>query len=58
MAGGCGGCAARRAAERAERISYVWTSSDGKKTATFTKEVVAKAKVMRRGGSYVPKQGA
>lgn len=57
MAGTCGGCAARRAAEAAGKISYVWTSSDGSTTLTFSKESVAKAKVMRRGGSYVPKQG-
>jgi hypothetical protein len=57
MAAGCGGCAARRAAERAGKISYVWTSADGTRTTTYTKEVEAKAKVMMRGGSYVPVQG-
>lgn len=57
MPAACGGCAARRAAEAAGKMTYVWTSSDGATEAEFTKETVAKAKVMRKGGSYVAKQG-
>lgn len=49
----CGGCAARRAAERARKIEYVWTSSRGDLTVVYPKESIAKAKMMRKGGSYV-----
>lgn len=49
----CGGCAARRAAEAAGKVEYRWTSSDGGTTYVYAKEEVAKAKVMRKGGSYV-----
>ena len=31
---------------------YVWTSNDGTETMTYTKEIVAKAKTNRVGGSY------
>lgn len=31
---------------------YVWTSADGENTITYTALLVAKAKVMRAGGSY------
>lgn len=54
----CGGCAARRAAEAARAIEYVWTSSDGNTEIIYPSESIAKAKVMRRGGSYVPRNKA
>lgn len=55
MASSCGGCAARRAAEAANKMRYIWTSPDGKNVVEYTKEAVAKGKVMKRGGSYVRK---
>lgn len=57
---GCGGCAARRAALEAGKISYIWTSDDGEDTVTYSgphAKIKAEAKVMRKGGSFVPKQG-
>lgn len=57
----CGGCAARRAALAASQVKYVWTSEpdeNGQRdTVIYDKEVSAKAKVMRKGGSYKPKTG-
>ena len=32
--------------------TYVWTSEDGSQTVTYDSEIVAKAKVARKGGSY------
>lgn len=52
----CGSCAARRAALAAGQYKFVWTSSDGSETVTYDTEVMAKAKVMRKGGSYQPVQ--
>lgn len=52
MAAGCAPCAARRAAEKAKKIEYVWTSSNGDTEMVYPTEVIAKAKVMRKGGSY------
>jgi hypothetical protein len=59
---GCGGCAARRAARAAEaNITYKWTGpekEDGTRdVVVYDTELKAKAKVMRKGGSYVPVQG-
>jgi acetyl-CoA carboxylase beta subunit len=33
---------------------YVWTSADGSETMTYNTEIEAKAKVLRKGGSYKP----
>lgn len=33
---------------------FEWTSDDGTETATYSSEIVAKAKVKRAGGSYEP----
>lgn len=35
---------------------YVWTSPDGSETVVYTMEIQAKAKVLRVGGSYKPKE--
>lgn len=42
-----------------KNVSYVWTSSDGTETMTYETEIQAKAKVLRKGGSYttVTKEG-
>lgn len=34
---------------------YVWTSADGSITMEYPSEITAKAKVLRKGGSYAPK---
>lgn len=44
------GCSKRR------RVKYVWTSEDGEMTVTYDTEVAAKAKVIRKGGTYVAKE--
>lgn len=44
---GCGG-------DRGKK--YVWTSADGSQTMEYTKEIVVKAKVQRKGGSYTTVQ--
>jgi hypothetical protein len=55
----CGGCAARRAARSAAsakpKYEFIWTGADGS-TVTYDEEIKAKAKVLRKGGSYVPKE--
>lgn len=49
-------CAQRRARQEAERtMEYEWTSSDGSNKVVYPKESIARAKVMRVGGSYAPK---
>lgn len=45
------GCKARSTEQ------YVWTSADGTSTVIYTSEIAAKAKVMRKGGSYTLKEG-
>ena len=35
---------------------YVWTGADGQ-TVTYGTELEAKAKVLRKGGSYKPAEG-
>jgi hypothetical protein len=35
-----------------KKFSYVWTSADGSQTVTYTTEIEAKAKVLRKGGTY------
>lgn len=42
-----------------KKATYVWTSPDGSQTMTYTTEIEAKAKMMRKGGSYVtvPNEG-
>lgn len=37
---------------RRSKTKYVWTSDDGAQTTTYDSEVAARAKVIRRGGSY------
>lgn len=34
--------------------TYTWTSADGSISQTYSSEVQAKAKVIRKGGTYVP----
>ncbi len=36
------------------KTKYLWTSADGATTMTYSTELEAKAKVMRKGGSYAP----
>lgn len=38
-------------------LLYEWTSEDGSQTMEYASLVAAKAKVMRKGGSYKPKEG-
>lgn len=33
--------------------TYLWTSGDGAEMVTYDTEIQAKAKVLRKGGSYV-----
>lgn len=40
-----------------KKATYVWTSADGSTTVTYTTEIEAKAKVLRKGGSYVTVTG-
>jgi len=35
-----------------KKATYVWTSADGVVTMTYNTELEAKAKVMRKGGTY------
>lgn len=61
----CGGCATRRAALKAAKVKFMWTPTSGAtdKRGTplvpvqYDDENVAKAKVMRKGGSYRPVTG-
>lgn len=39
------------------KATYVWTSEDGTQTMTYTTEIEAKAKVLRKGGSYTTVTG-
>lgn len=50
----CAAAAARRAAQN--EYEYVWTSADNQTVIVYAKEEVAKAKVMRKGGSYHPQR--
>lgn len=43
------GCSCRGRSQ----VEYVWTSDDGAVKMTYDSEVQAKAKVLRKGGSYV-----
>lgn len=36
-----------------KKFRYVWTSEDGQTRMVYDQEVVAKAKVKRKGGSYL-----
>lgn len=38
------------------RVVYVWTPDDGGDPVEFRSEIAAKAKVSRKGGSYVAKE--
>lgn len=50
---GCGGCAARAARRaNAANLKYEWTSADGSQKMTYDTLMQAKAKVMRKGGTY------
>lgn len=44
------GCACKKRST----TQYVWT--DGKTTVVYDSEMAAKAKVIRKGGSYQPKE--
>lgn len=37
------------------KTKYIWTSADGSQTMEYNTEIEAKAKTMRKGGSYEPK---
>lgn len=37
------------------KSKWVWTSDDGSDTVIYKTEIEAKAKTLRRGGSYVKK---
>lgn len=37
------------------KVKYVWT--DGTNTIIYDTEIQAKAKVLRKGGSYKPQEG-
>jgi hypothetical protein len=39
--------------KRKQEVNYVWTSADGTETMTYTSLLQAKAKMHRKGGSYV-----
>lgn len=43
-------CSCKRTVNR----KYVWTSADGSETMEYPSEIQAKAKVIRKGGSYKP----
>lgn len=51
----CGGCALSAARRRGENLRYEWT--DGKNVVVYESEMSAKAKVLRKGGSYKIKRG-
>lgn len=36
------------------KTKYIWTSADKTETMTYSTEIEAKAKVLRKGGSYKP----
>lgn len=38
------------------RVKYVWTSDDGETQLVYDTEVAARAKVIRKGGTYVAKE--
>lgn len=48
----CGPCAAAAARRRNEQLLYVWTSGDGQTTVEYDSVMAAKAKVLRKGGTY------
>jgi len=41
---------------RKSTTKYVWTGDDGS-TVEYDHEIQAKAKVLRKGGTYAPKEG-
>ena len=41
------------ACKKAARVVYVWTPDGGGGSVEFRSEIAAKAKVSRKGGSYV-----
>jgi len=45
------------ACKNRKKQKYMWTSSDGSETVEYNTELEAKAKVMRKGGSYEPVKG-
>lgn len=45
------------ACKKRKSQQYVWTSGDGLTTVTYNTEIEAKAKVLRKGGTYVPLAG-
>lgn len=45
------------ACKKRRKMTYVWTSSDGSETMPYATELEAKAKVMRKGGSYTAIEG-
>lgn len=36
------------------KTKYLWTAPDGLSTMTYDTEIQAKAKVLRKGGTYAP----
>lgn len=49
---GCAPCANK---VRRANMKYVWT--DGTNTVIYDTEMAAKAKVLRKGGTYTPTEG-
>lgn len=45
----CGSC---RASRSSRKQTFIWVSADGKESVEYSKEVVARAKVIKHGGSY------
>jgi hypothetical protein len=41
--------------KKKSKQQFVWTAADGETTVTYNTEIEAKAKVLRRGGTYAPK---
>lgn len=50
----CGQCAINAARRRGDNYQFVWT--DGDNTVVYEDEMAAKAKVLRKGGSYQRKE--
>lgn len=48
----CGSCAARGGRPKGP---FIWTSADETQTQEYDTEIQAKARVIRKGGSYKPK---
>lgn len=45
------------ACKNRRNTKYLWTSADGTEKVEYSTQMEAKAKVMRKGGSYKPIEG-